>query len=254
MDPSAYRQLAEKEEDHFWFRGRRAIFFPVLDRLIGARNDLRVCEIGCGAGGLLKRLTKYGPVLGIELDRDFAALALDRTELPILSGDACRLPLPDECMDLVCLFDTLEHIPDEHGALSEILRVLVPGGIAFFSVPAYQFLWSNNDRVAHHQRRYTKSGLAAAFDRAGLETLRLSYFNSFLFPLILPAVLLTKLKERIIGLRNEGHTNLSVRIPHVVNEVLARIMGSEGRILPRVSMPIGHSLLGAARKPPRAED
>jgi SAM-dependent methyltransferase len=77
-------------------------------------------------------------------------------------------------------------------ALAEIQRVLKPGGHVFFSVPAYQFLFSNNDRVAHHFRRYTKRRLTDAVCRNGFQPVKVSYFNLLLFPLILPTVLLQK--------------------------------------------------------------
>lgn len=249
MDATAYRQLAELEERHFWFVGRRAIFFTVLDRLLAGRRDLTVVEIGCGAGNLLRRLDRYGRVIGLEIAPDIAALALERSHKPVLCGDGAALPLPGACADLVCLFDTLEHIADEAATLREIRRILTPGGLAVFTVPAYQFLWSNNDRVAHHHRRYTRTRLKRTLADAGFEAVRFSYYNTFLFPLILPAVLLLKAKERLIGLKDPDHTNLSVRIPAPLNSVLAAIMSSERRFLGRLSFPFGHSLLGIVRKP-----
>lgn len=248
MDPAAYEQFATLEETHFWFRGRRAIFFELLDQHFGTRDDLEVLEIGCGAGGLLRRLTRYGRARGLELSQELCELARERSGVPVVNGNAYALPFADDSLDLICLFDTIEHIPDEDRALAEIQRVLKPGGHVFFSVPAYQFLFSNNDRVAHHFRRYTKRRLTDAVCRNGFQPVKVSYFNLLLFPLILPTVLLQKFKERFIGLKDPERTNLSVQPRPLVNEALARIMSSERRILPLVDFPTGHSLIGLYRR------
>ena len=256
MEPEAYRQFADLEEEHFWFRGRRKIFFAILDRLLRTKLEtakekaapLEILEIGCGAGNLLRRLSHYGNTKGVELSQELATLCQERSQRPTLCANAYSLPLPDQSQDLVCLFDTIEHIPDEAKALSEIHRVLKPGGLVMFSVPAYQFLFSNNDRVAHHFRRYTKGRLKTSLLKVGLHPIKATYFNLFLFPLILPAVLLTKAKDKIFGLKNEDHTNLSVPIPKPLNETLAFIMGSEAPLLPRISFPTGHSLIVVAQK------
>ena len=250
MELAAYHQFVDLEEDHFWFRGRRAIFFALLDKEFHGRQDLEILEVGCGAGGLLKRLSAYGNAKGLELWPELCKLAMDRSGQSMICGNAYAIPLADESQDLVCLFDTIEHIPDQEKALAEIRRVLKPGGMAFFSVPAYQFLFSNNDRVAHHCRRYTKGRLAKVCKQAGFEPKKISYFNSFLFPLILPAVLLGKFKQRWIGLKDPNKTNLSKTFPAPINATFATIMGSERHLLRHMSFPVGHSLIGMFRRPP----
>lgn len=249
MDKAAYDQFVKLEEDHFWFRGRRSIFLDVLDRHFRDRGPVRVVEVGCGAGGFLPRLDGLGTSIGIELEGDLAALSHSRSGAPTVCADAYELPLADGSHDLVCLFDALEHMPDEDQVLREVHRVLRPGGVAFFSVPAYQFLYANNDRVAHHCRRYTRRSLASAVHRNGFEPRRLTYFNTLLFPAILPAVLLGKLRERVFGLKDPNKTNLSWRPPQMVNSFLTAIMSSERKLLRRMNFPIGHSLIGVFEKP-----
>jgi SAM-dependent methyltransferase len=248
VELAAYRQFAELEEEHFWFRGRRAIFFTLLDSFLRGRDNLRVLEVGCGAGGLLRRLDRYGSSTGLELSPELSVLSRERSGRPTVCANAYDIPMPDASQDLVCLFDTLEHIPDEARALREVQRVLGPGGLAFFSVPAYQFLYSNNDRIAHHHKRYTRGGLKRAVSAAGLEPVKLTYFNTFLFPLILPAVLLGKLQERLFGLKDPDRTNLSWQPPGPLNRTLAAVMGSERHLLRWLSFPVGHSLIGVFRR------
>ena len=58
-----------------------------------------------------------------------------------------------------------------------------------------------------------------------------------------------KLKERTIGVSDPNETNLTVRVPGALGELLFRIMGSERFLLSHVNFPVGHSLIATVRKP-----
>ncbi len=245
MDETANRQFVELEQTHFWFVGRRRIFFHLLDRELTNRSELRALDVGCGAGGMLGPLGRYGSVTGIDMQEDLVAFCHERGFADVTVGSAYELPAADASIDLVTLFDTIEHIPDDVRALRECRRVLAPDGRLFISTPAYQFLFANNDRVAHHERRYTAGRLRRTLLAAGLRPVKITYFNTLLFPAILPAVLGKKLVER---LSDPGdRTNLSHAPGRTLNTVLAAIMGSERHLLARTSMPFGHSIIAIAR-------
>jgi SAM-dependent methyltransferase len=251
VEDTAKRQFIELERDHFWFVGRRRIFFHLLDRELGGRRELRVLDVGCGAGGMIEPLARYGRVTGIDNSPELVAFCHERGFDQVQVGSAYELPVADGSVDLITLFDTIEHVPDDLRVLRECRRALSPGGVLFLSVPAYQFLYANNDRVAHHERRYTARGLRRRLVDAGFASPRVTYFNALLFPAILPAVLAKKLTERI---RDPGDaTNLSVRIPPALNRTLAAAMGSERHLLTRIRLPFGHSLIAIARAPGVAE-
>lgn len=248
MELTAYLTFAALEDKHFWFVSRRRIFFDLLDRALRGKQDLDVLEIGCGTGGMLGAMQRYGRVHGVDVAKDFVAYCKQRGYQRVLTGSGYELPLASERFDVVGLFDTMEHIEDDQRALQEVRRVLRPGGIAFVSVPAYQFLWSQNDRIAHHCRRYTAPRLRRVMEAAGLRLKRLSYFNTFLFPLILPAVLTQKLLARL-GRLPKDYNNASVPMPGPLNKLFTWIMSSERYLLRRISFPFGHSLLAIAERP-----
>ncbi|GAB4163067.1 MAG: class I SAM-dependent methyltransferase [Planctomycetota bacterium] len=247
MDRIAYETFARLENDHFWFVGRRRIFGEMLDRIVGSRTDLAILEIGCGTGGLLSTLEAHGRVHGCDIDFESMRFCRERGFERMLVGSGYELPYLDESFDLVGMFDTIEHIPDEHRALSEAHRVLKPGGTLFLSVPAYQFLWSQNDRVAHHCRRYTAMRLKKVVRAAGFRPLKTSYFNTLLFPLIVPAIFWQKVRDRL-GLLPEGYNNTSVPLSRPLNALLCAVMSSERHLLSRMSFPFGHSLISLSRK------
>jgi len=255
MEADAYRTFAELEDRHFWFVSRRNIFFHLLRKLYeGQQKSLAVLEVGCGAGGMLPGLAEFGDVHGLDVAHDYVRYCKERGFHKVLTGSGYALPFPDASFDLVALYDTIEHIPDDHRAMAEVTRILRPGGRVMVSVPAHQWLFSQNDKIAHHFRRYTRSRLRKVFAGAGLAVEKLTYFNFLLFPIIVPVVLLQKLREKLGLLPADAH---NVRMPsRPMNWLLTRIMSSERHLLPRVSLPTGHSLIGLATKredgaPPR---
>jgi len=245
MDARVYEQFANLQENHFWFIGRRNIFFDLLEREVGAGGGRKVLEIGCGAGGMLSPLRRFGTVYGVDIATDYVRACQERRLARMVVGSGDALPFADGTFDIVALFDVIEHIPDERATLAEVRRVLKPGGTAFFSVPAYQFLYSQNDRVVHHQRRYTATHLCRRLNDAGLRVKKVSYFNTMLFPLIAAAVVTLKLKDRWFGLP-PGETNLDHEFRGPLNSLLAWLMSSERFLLRHMSFPFGHSLLAMA--------
>jgi SAM-dependent methyltransferase len=250
MDRIAYETFAKLEHTHFWFVSRRRIFFDLLDREFAGTPTAgrRVLEIGCGAGGMLGPLQRYGEVSGLDVDHEYVRYCKDRGFANVLCGSGYELPFADGSFDLVCLFDTIEHIPDDERALREVLRVLRPGGAVFVSVPAYQWLWSQNDKTAHHHRRYTARRLARVLRAAGLQPRRVSYFNTLLLPLIVPSVLWQKLMDRL-GRLPAGYNNMSVQLPAALNRAFTAIMSAERFALRWLSFPCGHSVIALARRP-----
>ena len=76
-------------------------------------------------------------------------------------GDATALPFPDGAFDLVCAFDIVEHVEDDHQAFREIGRVARPGATVVFSVPLHSNQWTSFDTLVGHVRRYDPDDLRA---------------------------------------------------------------------------------------------
>lgn len=98
----------------------------------------RVVEVGGGQSGLAASLYPDASVLTVDLDRSFGS----RRDLYgsrgrwFACGDATRLPVPDACVDVVTLFDVVEHIPDDAAAIREALRIVRPGGHLLLTTPS----------------------------------------------------------------------------------------------------------------------
>lgn len=81
-------------------------------------------------------------------------------------GDAMEYPLADDSVDLLVSSSVLEHIPDPERAIAEAFRVVKPGGRVYAEVP---FMRAFHMAPVDYQR-YTWSGIARVFERAGFET------------------------------------------------------------------------------------
>jgi SAM-dependent methyltransferase len=113
-----------------------------LHRYFFARSlcrGLDVLDIASGEGyGSAMMAQVARSVTGVEIDEAavrHASEAYARPGLRYLQGDAREIPLPNACMDVVVSFETLEHFFEHDAFMSEIRRVLRPGGLAVISSP-----------------------------------------------------------------------------------------------------------------------
>lgn len=183
MEDEVYRAMYELEDRHWWFRGRRAIIWALLERA-GVRGPLRLLDAGCGTG---RHLVEYG-VLGEAhgIDPSPAAVeACHRRGLDhVIAAPIERLPYGDASFDLVLATDVLEHLPDDAVALRELRRVAAPGATIICTVPALMWLWSDEDVRLHHHRRYRRPELVARARETGWEPSLATYYNTLLLPAI----------------------------------------------------------------------
>lgn len=107
----------------------------------------KVLEVGCGRGFYLMAMEKICPqanIWGIDLNKKYLAIAKRITsKVRIITSDATQLPFKDGTFDKVMASEILEHIEDDTKAVTEIYRVLKPGGVAMISVPNkdYPLAW-----------------------------------------------------------------------------------------------------------------
>jgi SAM-dependent methyltransferase len=243
MDRQVYARMAELEDRHWWFVARRRILSETLRRHAALPAGARVLEAGCGTGGNLPMLARFGTVACFEPDDEARALARRQGTFDIRDGalpDA--IPFDSESFDLVVALDVLEHVADDAGSLSALGARLRPGGWSLLTVPALPFLWSRHDVSHHHYRRYVKSQLSGLTRAAGLVPVRATYFNSLLFP----AVAAVRFVKAGIGGRAREDDTLP---PQGVNRLLTALFASERHVVGRVPLPVGVSLLMLARKP-----
>ena len=160
-----------------------------FDRL-GLHPGDRVLDMGCGAGRhAFEMYRRGGDVIAFDQDGEELAGVLEifgamreQGEVPlgaeadIKQGDALAMPFADEEFDRIVASEVLEHIPDDETAISELVRVLRPGGTIAVTVPRWlpeKICWALSDQYHEveggHVRIYTGDELVGKLRAAGLE-------------------------------------------------------------------------------------
>lgn len=245
MHPDEYRVMFETEDNYWWYRGLRTLVQNVLARY--APREVAILDAGCGTGANLQMMQRYGHAIGIDLSAqaiEFCrarGIPNDRAFQASLTG----LPFCANLFGLVVSFDVICNIPDDTQALSEIARVLKPGGRLITQLPAYQWLWSTHDVAVGHQRRYSSADLRVKVEKAGLVVERLTHTNALLLP-----ISVTNRLVRRGGLENGSvHSDLTTHVPGWLNRILSGIATAEMQAVSRVDLPVGLSVLVIAVKP-----
>ncbi|MEO6102830.1 MAG: class I SAM-dependent methyltransferase [Pseudoxanthomonas sp.] len=152
-------------------------------RLLYGRTQGNIIEVGCGAGALLHELALPSKD-AIGLETSPRALAIARKIAVLAEGKQRISNQPDATLagtrDLVCAFDVLEHIEDDHAALKEWVGWLAPDGMVCVSVPAHRNRWGAGDEWAGHWRRYDRGDLVHLLESSGLVV---EQFECYGFPL-----------------------------------------------------------------------
>jgi ubiquinone/menaquinone biosynthesis C-methylase UbiE len=138
------------------------------------RGPLVLADLGCGDGPLFAALERGGyigperPVYAIDLAHERLERVRARfpwIETVVASVDAIPA-IADSTLDFVCSTMVMEHVPDEHAYLTEIRRVLRPGGRAYVTT-VYKKTWAwyfrkrDGESVldTSHLREYTNVGV-----------------------------------------------------------------------------------------------
>jgi SAM-dependent methyltransferase len=111
---------------------------PLLDRLKAA-NIRRMCDVGCGFGGVTRYIADYlgvEEVVGLDLDSDVLEdVKEQRLVFHLVDLNSERIPYPDGHFDLVTSFGVLEHLVSFDNAITEMHRTLKKGGLLLVNVP-----------------------------------------------------------------------------------------------------------------------
>jgi SAM-dependent methyltransferase len=239
MERVVYRQMAELDQRHWWYRARREVLAALIRRQAKPGADARILEIGCGTGHNLEMLSRFGTVDALELDDEARSIAEGRLGRSVMSSPLPELAdVADRHYDLIAALDVIEHIDDDGAALAAIAGKLKPGGTFVMTVPAHQWMWSAHDVVNHHQRRYSKTALKHLIEGSPLRLEKIGYFNSLLFPLAVA--------ERVAS-KARGKHDADVKLPpRPLNAALESVFRAERHLVGRLPLPPGLSLFAVA--------
>ena len=237
---------ALSEDAHFWFRGLRRTAEQLINAARKGRSLNLIVDCGAGTGRNLDWLSSLGPAVGIELTP--AGLRIGhRYGRRLVRGTVAALPIGDAAADLATSFDVLYCLDDdvERRALSEMFRILRPGGFAIVNVAALDILHGSHSALTREVRRYTKPRLAGRLLAAGFAVERMTFTNMTLFPMALAIRGLERLRGKA-----EEESESDLQVPAApINAALDLALRAEAGLLRVANLPIGTSLMAVARKP-----
>jgi ubiquinone/menaquinone biosynthesis C-methylase UbiE len=143
-DPKAYETVTEVE---------------MMERLLPLEGA-RVIELGCGAAWITRQLAQRYPNTGFtatEVDQQQHEKNLQLSipeNLSFVFAGAEAIDVADGSIDIVWMLKSLHHVPEHllSKAMQEIVRVLKPGGLAYFSEPVYSGSFNDLMRLVHDEK------------------------------------------------------------------------------------------------------
>jgi SAM-dependent methyltransferase len=219
------------EEISFWFKHRNNCIIETVKKFA---TEKLFFDIGGGNGYVASGLEKAGiEAVLVEPGINGIANAKKRNLKNLVcatfeDGNFKKNSLPN-----IGLFDVVEHINQDLNFLQQVYQCLKPGGLIFITVPAYQFLWSNEDNDAGHQRRYTLKAIQKKLQMAGFSVKYKTYIFSFLpLPIFffrsLPSKLGLNKKSNDIDKHKREHKNKGL-----FNRILDLLLNWELEIIER---------------------
>ncbi|HKT16771.1 MAG TPA: class I SAM-dependent methyltransferase [Stellaceae bacterium] len=243
MERGEYERLAAVEGQGWWFRGLHGNLIAAWRRAAQPGRALALLDAGCGTGGFLSRLKRTLPqarCVGVELDPLAAAVARAKSGGAIAVASIAALPFTEGSFDAIFSADVLCHRGVEPApALASIRACLKPGGIVVLNLPAYRWLFSNHDRAVDNVRRFAGREVRALLHEGGYARIRIGYWNSLLFPLMVAQRLIRKTDASDVAL-------LPMPVEALFRAALAleAWLGAHG-----LRFPFGGSILATAVRP-----
>jgi hypothetical protein len=237
----------EIEDSSFWFQHRNEV---IVDAVRKYPPPGFIADVGGGNGFVSLALERAGfATMVIEPGPQGARNARRRGLDPVVCATLEDAAFRPGSLPAAGLFDVLEHIENDTGVLALLHTLLQPNGRVYFTVPSFQMLWSSEDEIAGHHRRYSIASLDQKLAQVGFETEFASYFFA---PLPLPILLLRSRPSRLgwrrtvepeqIAAELQPAENLAVGAIRALLRVERALIGKGWR------MPVGSTCLLVGRK------
>ena len=140
----------EAEDPDPFYKALAELSADRLERGFGPLRGQTLLDLGCGPGFYTRALRKRGARV-IPVDNDLAEMGYAGAPPEgALLADAGELPLPEESVDGVFCSNMLEHTPAPEQVITEIERVLRPGGWAYVSWTNWYSPWGGHEMSPYH--------------------------------------------------------------------------------------------------------
>jgi ubiquinone/menaquinone biosynthesis C-methylase UbiE len=248
MDAQAEFEELRRDSESWWYTSRRKLLREAVSQAVHGKRAARVLDLGCtaqlefGESPVYRACSVHSSLKTLafrQIEGDTNLVCLRMEDLALASNS----------FDAVVAGDMLQSCADDMAALREMRRVLKDGGLLCLTVPAYSFLWGEDDEARGHQRRYTVSELRRKVTTCGFQVHRASYFVASAFP------------PMVVGrvAKNMFHKSISQHqhYPHpsrAANAAMAALLDGERHLMHYINLPFGTRVVCWALKPALATE
>lgn len=193
---------------------------PFIEAAIPLKPGMRVLEIGCGEGGVLKAFLNKGLIgVGVELDEvrlidagNWLADDIAEGKLKLVSKNIYHCDVDKDLggkFNLIILKDVIEHIPEQKKLLAFMQQLLLANGIIFFGFPPWQM------PLGGHQQILKNKWLS-----------KIPYYH--LLPMPIYKTILKAAKENVQEMTEIKETGISIeRFQKIVKETNYKILNKK---------------------------
>ena len=118
-------------------------FYNLLQSEVKLDEGMRILDVGCGTGALLKRLCGEKRIVACGIDSEENMIAVAARKCPDYSFQQAKseqLPFDDSSFNVLTACMAYHHFSDKAGFAREAARVLKPGGVLYIADPKFPFL------------------------------------------------------------------------------------------------------------------
>lgn len=151
-----------------------------LRRIRRFKKNGQLLEIGCAYGYFLKLAKQHYRACGIDLDPQVTKLARKNSGTTIYTGDFLTIKLPPNHFDVVCLFDTIEHLKNPDLYLEKIWQILAPKGLVVIETGDIESLLAKIQGASwrlitppFHLQYFSRKSLTRLLEKYGFKVVRI---------------------------------------------------------------------------------
>ena len=242
-----YQNCFQIEDNSFWFKHRNNCIIEIINKFPPPGIIL---DVGGGNGFVSLEIKNNCYEIAL-LEPGISGIlnAKKRGLKKLICANFNEIDLYPNSIPAIGTFDVLEHIQNDYEFLNKIYKCLISGGKLYVTVPAYNFLWSDEDSKSGHYRRYNLNQLRSIVKQTGLEI----EYDTYIFSVLpIPVFLFRTLPTKLNFVKKE--TNKRTKNEHKIRKgltgnILQKIWNSEIKAISKEKIiPFGGSCLLVARK------
>lgn len=240
MEEYNFEVYSKFNKDFWYIKSRQDLIRKILKKYFNEKKDLKILDAGCGTGFNFEVLSEFGDVYGVDLSQTGLEECKKLNYKSLELKDVNKLNY-ENYFDVVIAIELIEHIENDEETIANFKKYLKNDGLLIITTPAFKFLWSKDDELAMHKRRYSKKRLKNILKNSGLKIEYLGY-RYFLF--FLPASLIFFIQKK----RKKKKNSLEYT-PKWINKTLLNYMKFENWSISKgAKFPFGIGFIAISQK------